>query len=200
MAIPRGFSPEEAIGRLRREKTTVAGWSSPVAREAHNLEVAGSNPVPAISRPPGHPWPRRAFFAPAILAGRRPVVVRAIHGPGGLFFFARPPGGQSSGGVAGPSMAPAGFFFARHPGGQASGGRSGHPWPRRAVFFARPPGGQSSGGVAGPSMAPAGFFCAASSRRAVVRGNSSGPWKSRKGPNVVPVAVTAGDKIERLRQ
>ena len=25
----------------------VAGWSSPVAREAHNLEVAGSNPVPA---------------------------------------------------------------------------------------------------------------------------------------------------------
>jgi hypothetical protein len=25
-----------------------AGWSSPVAREAHNLEVAGSNPVPAI--------------------------------------------------------------------------------------------------------------------------------------------------------
>src|SRR6185437_15340192 len=26
-----------------------AGWSSPVAREAHNLEVAGSNPVPAIS-------------------------------------------------------------------------------------------------------------------------------------------------------
>ena len=26
----------------------IAGWSSPVAREAHNLEVAGSNPVPAI--------------------------------------------------------------------------------------------------------------------------------------------------------
>jgi hypothetical protein len=30
-------------------KHNVAGWSSPVAREAHNLEVAGSNPVPAIS-------------------------------------------------------------------------------------------------------------------------------------------------------
>jgi hypothetical protein len=29
-----------------------AGWSSPVAREAHNLEVVGSNPTPAISRPP----------------------------------------------------------------------------------------------------------------------------------------------------
>ena len=27
---------------------TDAGWSSQVAREAHNLEVAGSNPVPAI--------------------------------------------------------------------------------------------------------------------------------------------------------
>lgn len=24
-----------------------AGWSSPVAREAHNLEVTGSSPVPA---------------------------------------------------------------------------------------------------------------------------------------------------------
>lgn len=28
-------------------KQNTAGWSSPVAREAHNLEVAGSNPVPA---------------------------------------------------------------------------------------------------------------------------------------------------------
>ena len=24
-----------------------AGWSSPVARQAHNLKVAGSNPAPA---------------------------------------------------------------------------------------------------------------------------------------------------------
>ena len=30
------------------DNTHGAGWSSPVAREAHNLEVAGSNPVPAI--------------------------------------------------------------------------------------------------------------------------------------------------------
>ncbi len=28
----------------------VAGWSSPVAREAHNLEVVGSNPAPATLR------------------------------------------------------------------------------------------------------------------------------------------------------
>ena len=32
---------------LAGPKTTDAGWSSQVAREAHNLEVAGSNPVPA---------------------------------------------------------------------------------------------------------------------------------------------------------
>ena len=34
-------------GRPRHPMTR--GWSSQVAREAHNLEVAGSNPVPAIS-------------------------------------------------------------------------------------------------------------------------------------------------------
>ncbi len=34
-----------------------AGWSSPVARQAHNLKVTGSNPVPAtkFSSPPGSP-------------------------------------------------------------------------------------------------------------------------------------------------
>ncbi len=34
----------------------VAGWSSPVARQAHNLKAAGSNPAPATTvacRPPG---------------------------------------------------------------------------------------------------------------------------------------------------
>ena len=29
-----------------------AGWSSPVARQAHNLKVAGSNPAPASSKKP----------------------------------------------------------------------------------------------------------------------------------------------------
>jgi hypothetical protein len=32
---------------LSQNQLNDAGWSSPVAREAHNLEVAGSNPVPA---------------------------------------------------------------------------------------------------------------------------------------------------------
>ena len=31
----------------RAEIRTVAGWSSPVARQAHNLKVVGSNPTPA---------------------------------------------------------------------------------------------------------------------------------------------------------
>ena len=31
------------------EKGGIAGWSSPVARQAHNLKVTGSNPVPATS-------------------------------------------------------------------------------------------------------------------------------------------------------
>ena len=32
-----------------------AGWSSPVARQAHNLKVTGSNPVPASNPPPPTP-------------------------------------------------------------------------------------------------------------------------------------------------
>ena len=28
----------------------IAGWSSPVARQAHNLKVVGSNPTPATNR------------------------------------------------------------------------------------------------------------------------------------------------------
>ena len=28
-----------------------AGWSSPVARQAHNLKVVGSNPTPATNNP-----------------------------------------------------------------------------------------------------------------------------------------------------
>ena len=34
----------------------IAGWSSPVARQAHNLKVGGSNPPPATS------WKRAACY------------------------------------------------------------------------------------------------------------------------------------------
>ena len=36
---------------LRRTDSFDAGWSSPVARQAHNLKVTGSNPVPAPKKP-----------------------------------------------------------------------------------------------------------------------------------------------------
>ena len=29
---------------------SIAGWSSPVARQAHNLKVVGSNPTPATKQ------------------------------------------------------------------------------------------------------------------------------------------------------
>ena len=58
----------------RKAKTNNAGWSSPVARQAHNLKVTGSNPVPATistcdakaAPSPGRlfafPPPNRAFW------------------------------------------------------------------------------------------------------------------------------------------
>ncbi len=53
----------------------VAGWSSPVAREAHNLEVVGSNPAPATDITPGsrptRPW---GFFFPLLrISAMRPM-------------------------------------------------------------------------------------------------------------------------------
>jgi hypothetical protein len=50
--------------RLVRRKIGDAGWSSPVARQAHNLKVVGSNPTPATSnslRTKGRP--------PAVISG-----------------------------------------------------------------------------------------------------------------------------------
>jgi hypothetical protein len=41
-----------------------AGWSSPVARQAHNLKVVGSNPTPATKQTP-------AFMAGFLLGGFR---------------------------------------------------------------------------------------------------------------------------------
>ena len=35
--------------RRLRSNESVAGWSSPVARQAHNLKVVGSNPTPATT-------------------------------------------------------------------------------------------------------------------------------------------------------
>ena len=42
---------ESLSGRRRRVQHLDAGWSSPVARWAHNPKVAGSNPAPATTFP-----------------------------------------------------------------------------------------------------------------------------------------------------
>jgi hypothetical protein len=41
----REWRPRKPVGY----RTIGAGWSSPVARQAHNLKVTGSNPVPATN-------------------------------------------------------------------------------------------------------------------------------------------------------
>jgi hypothetical protein len=57
--------PGHQAGSSGNTHNTHAGWSSPVARQAHNLKVTGSNPVPAsiianTSRPkPKRPFPTR---------------------------------------------------------------------------------------------------------------------------------------------
>src|SRR3979409_1232595 len=44
-------------------RTTInAGWSSPVARQAHNLKVIGSNPIPATRITPSTQWVGGGFF------------------------------------------------------------------------------------------------------------------------------------------
>ena len=40
------FIPSDAADKVA-PKHPGAGWSSPVARQAHNLKVVGSNPTPA---------------------------------------------------------------------------------------------------------------------------------------------------------
>ncbi len=47
--------------RATADPMVVAGWSSPVARQAHNLKVAGSNPAPATTDTERSPL-RRGFF------------------------------------------------------------------------------------------------------------------------------------------
>ncbi len=41
-----------------------AGWSSPVARQAHNLKVVGSNPTPATNKNNHLAAFKRLFFCP----------------------------------------------------------------------------------------------------------------------------------------
>jgi hypothetical protein len=52
----------------------IAGWSSPVARQAHNLKVTGSNPVPATRQNAARSMTWRHFFASV----RRDFEVRGL--------------------------------------------------------------------------------------------------------------------------
>ena len=40
------------IAEVNVPRLLIAGWSSPVARQAHNLKVVGSNPAPATNLKP----------------------------------------------------------------------------------------------------------------------------------------------------
>lgn len=64
-------SHNNALG-ARRKRVTVAGWSSPVARQAHNLKVVGSNPTPATKLSNSlHCSPRQPSFA---VSGQSPIL------------------------------------------------------------------------------------------------------------------------------
>ena len=53
------------IGFRQGVQRFIAGWSSPVARQAHNLKVIGSNPIPATSQQALENIPfSRAFCCP----------------------------------------------------------------------------------------------------------------------------------------
>ena len=53
-----------------------AGWSSPVARQAHNLKVAGSNPAPATNQE--SPF-RAGFYCRTWIGGQHLQVRRKRH-------------------------------------------------------------------------------------------------------------------------
>ena len=44
---PGELAKQAAVASLQKQAAGNAGWSSPVARQAHNLKVIGSNPIPA---------------------------------------------------------------------------------------------------------------------------------------------------------
>ena len=49
LATQQAYLSYDAPNQIRCAKNG-AGWSSPVARQAHNLKVVGSNPTPATKK------------------------------------------------------------------------------------------------------------------------------------------------------
>jgi hypothetical protein len=58
LQTPRQTPPPKPHNPPTAGPKTPAGWSSPVARQAHNLKVAGSNPAPATTPSPTKPLSR----------------------------------------------------------------------------------------------------------------------------------------------
>ena len=58
----RANTKDRAVPRRRKPEKFNAGWSSPVARQAHNLKVVGSNPTPATKIQTLPREPRRECF------------------------------------------------------------------------------------------------------------------------------------------
>ena len=112
-----------------------AGWSSPVARQAHNLKVTGSNPVPATNteeRPPSRK--RRGLFC---VRTDRGAAWRALVFGGGRLVGSRPAAGHALPGERDPGLnvaRPRSPRWARHRRGQAL------PVARRAHRAAADPG------------------------------------------------------------
>src|SRR3954453_6060452 len=70
---PHTYQPRTPSPRAQTHIPNNAGWSSPVARQAHNLKVTGSNPVPATTdnNDPDPPRPGSFFLVfPTFCRGR----------------------------------------------------------------------------------------------------------------------------------
>ena len=68
-AIPAGRFFVSGAAMLREQHRIDAGWSSPVARQAHNLKVVGSNPTPATNNITHPQLPHGSFFIAQITSG-----------------------------------------------------------------------------------------------------------------------------------
>jgi hypothetical protein len=60
----------------------IAGWSSPVARQAHNLKVIGSNPIPATKINPvdqgNYAWSAGFFHGAMKRRGSLPTITNGF--------------------------------------------------------------------------------------------------------------------------
>ncbi len=73
------FSSAAHISLILRNTESIgsAGWSSPVARQAHNLKVVGSNPTPATS--PKNNRPQGRFFYGQNAEKKRAALARSSY-------------------------------------------------------------------------------------------------------------------------